>query len=287
MYNPDLSGKKKNEQNVAEGNATEDNKPFFVVEEADKFPKTRDIAYVSSSEILGEINDLVSAAYEDYHGSKMEVTPAGVIVKLYFTATKQFNEDSVRAFRTLSEIPAEKSTSTNRLIRDAGIIKERKLGNVYKITDEGKRGLKELLPNNLLNKKGEPNWDVVVTEETEPIPGNAFGMAQRYTTYAVVKFIDIYKILRLCYGAKTEEGAWAQYQFSPIRPLSQTQYQQPTFMYGPTGEVVMAQNTPYSAPANTEWLILLERLDMNALNELNRKCGNYITTGSLGIYTSR
>lgn len=284
MYNPDLSGKKKNEQKTAK-EAAENSKPFFVVEEVDTFPKTKDIAYVESSYILGEINDLVSAAYDDYHGSKMEITPAGTIIKLYFTATKQFNEDSIRAFRTLSEAPTE-TKSTNKFIQDSNAIRERTLGNVYKITDEGKRGLAELLPNNLLNKNGEPNWNVVVTEETEPIAGNAFGMAPRYTTYAVVKFIDIYKILRLCFGAKTEDGNWAQYMFTPVRPLSQSQQQLPMFTYTTDGNVVPIQNMPAAVPANTEWLILLEKLDMKALDSLNRKCGNYIATGSLGIYTS-
>lgn len=223
------------------------------VDEVEEFPAVTESSIMSLYKIMEKVSELFSAAYKDYAGCYITPIPNGVgfDVRLFFKhvdVPQGLSEEEKKKFVKAFQI--KNYDANNMGITQAyGIISSRNQQRVYEMTQQGMDGLEKFVHNSSKNKNGKVNWKDIVGEQTQ----NGINS----TTFAVVTGLDIYKILSEIYGHKTPSGAYYQYLLNVNRPIG--------------------QNVGYSGGVN--WLVTLQRMEMDKFNDLCKEVGIISTNG--------
>ena len=164
------------------------------------FPHMSETSLVRSSDLCKQANEIFREAYEDFEGSKFEITQFGeMYLKLYFH--HKIVDDTNR--RVAFSKNSDAINSSNELV---GKIKDRsrrsRSGNQYAITKWGKEGLEKFITSP--SAKGRDNkivWNRCYHDIAQPCHTAA---ATEICTE--VSYISIPEILYLIYGKRMKTG---------------------------------------------------------------------------------
>jgi hypothetical protein len=201
------------------------------------------------------VNPLFKAAYADYIGSIFTVDRQGVQqVVLYFdhkdhgdsitATTKQPTNDDGMVNETILNV----RRYTNRVIN----------GDRYYFTNEGKEGLDKFFMN-FARKRGRDGSfkiDYGRVKTTTSLGGGLINQPGQQVTQ--VSFIDPVKIVETVFGTKTAEGHQLEYDVRIINS-------------------VQSQYAMMNGSSNLNYLLTIQRLDDNELNEV---CGEIGIVGA-------
>lgn len=229
-------------------------KAVLNIKEYEKFPNLVDCAYVNLVDVMESVSKLFSGIFKDFSGCMIKPYPQGpgFNVELYFSMPVDaaiLNSGLPSAFEPITLNPQTKNNSPILTAYENMNIRANK--KIYNITDDGRDLLSEFFPNNLRKRQqdgfGEPDWN----KWTAEVPAdNSFNAS----IYAIVRGLDLHRILSKIYGEKDENGQYYQYQVLPIKPIASNP------MFAPT-------------QSNIDWLVSIQRLGMKELDKLARKAG--------------
>ena len=242
------------EQNVTTNAAANEEKVIerlkISMEAHTDFNAVADVAITNTDDLGKIINTIFGGVFKDYHGCKLEVIymPNNfsfmVVPRLYFQILdkSQYTNDAVTAFIPMSEI-----NSNNMITRVQRVAMTSAIAGVKAdITENGKSILEDFIIKNKINDQiikledGPEKWNQVY----RPVVG-------RTGTFMEVFKLDIFEILRMIYGAKSEDGSKYFYQITPNGSIGAVnQYQKPT-----------------------NWNLIIMRLNNNNLNHAAKQLG--------------
>jgi hypothetical protein len=195
-----MSKQSRNESVNADVKQTEKEEKFEILNnEPMYFPHMSEVSLVRSSDICKLANEIFKPAYDDYEGSKFEVSQYGeMYLKLYFHHRILDDTDRKVAFSKNSDI----INSSNELL---GRIKDRSRrsssGNQYCITKFGKDGLEKFITSpSVRTRDNKVIWNKCYHDIAQP---NNAAAAEICTE---VSYVSIQEILYLAYGRKMKTG---------------------------------------------------------------------------------
>lgn len=179
-------------------------------------------AYTSSIEFCNDfINPIFRSTFVDYYGSKIEVgINRMLIATLAFCEQNTAAEDGrVHAIeRTITKETMQDVDTRIQLVNKS--IGARQYQNQYKLTQDGKDILEDIIPYGAKKNDGSINWNAISGEGAIT---NTFNFVQQQQPIIQVQ-IDLNRLAKLIYGGTEEEtGGSFQYMVtlgSPINPVA-------------------------------------------------------------------
>lgn len=242
-------------ENNVTNNVTEENVVEVLKLDMDghvPFNPVADTAITTTDDLGKIINSIFGEVFEDYYGCTLSVTYMAnyysyvVVPMLYFKILdkSKYTADSRTAFVPMSEVAANSPIArVQRLSRIAATN-----GIKVEMTENGKSILEDfVIKNSKINEnvriKDEFDW----TQAYNVLP-------TENGTFVRVFKLDMFAILRLIFGDKTEDGVKQYYNITPN---------------GTIGAV-----NQYQKPSN--WNLIIMRLNSANLNYAAKQLGLYI-----------
>lgn len=183
-----------------------------------KFPDLIATAYSDTIKFPKEINAMFRTVFADWHGSRMEVVQnRQLFTTIHF---HEIPEGSVPKdqYRGIERI-IDKNSLRNSDSRIDALNHMASFGhrNLYRLTNEAKQMLKDVVPVQFINhKNGSVDWNKVVSEGSVQAENG-------YGTVAILQIVvDINRVLKLMYGDKSDDDGDFQYMVNvgnPINPV--------------------------------------------------------------------
>lgn len=241
-------------------NKKEDKKDKYSFDLAEplEFPSIADTAGMVTNYLGKQISGYLSGAYRDFEGCTVSVAPNGMYLEISFVFNKTTNNgnDLPCGFTDYNNVKSQGSTIIDQ-INNFGNTKKK----LYVPTQELKDGLERFLygygaPN------FKPDWNSLCYEVNESsYMGNV--------TKAVVKGIDIYKILPALYGYKDENNEMYTYNINICRPTA-----------------FINSNGTALTMSNINYLLTVTRWDSSEIKRLANQVGIYAPMGGMNIITA-
>lgn len=214
------------------------------------FNAVADVVITNTDDLGRIINTIFGGVFKDYYGCKLEVIYMQnnfsymVVPRLYFKILdkSQYSDNAITAFIPMSEISS--SSVLTRVQRVA--MTSATVGVKVDITDNGKSILEDFIIKNKIN-------DQIIKLEDGPEKWNQVyrSVVTNNGTFIEVFKLDIFELLRMIYGAKSEDGGKYFYQITPNGSIGAVnQYQKPT-----------------------NWNLIIMRLNNNNLNHAAKQLG--------------
>ena len=192
----------------------------FHVTQALPFENLIQTMYSDSSAFCNEaINPLMRMVFNDYYGSKIEVAQnKSIITSLYFAENNIKDEGKTNAIERVITSDSLRDID-NRIKMVNNTIGSKSYQNQFKLTQDGKDILEDIVPSGVRQSNGKINWGAITSEG---ILKNTFGMNNDVIYIQVV--VDINKIIPLIYGSKDGDDTY-QYMVTIGNPINpQTTY---------------------------------------------------------------
>lgn len=221
------------------------------------FDSTTDAKLMTTLDVGTLINALFRKVFKDYEGCQIVLDPAQNRWKANLFFRKNANASTENAVENIIPLSSKAEAangkpSIGRRIESISML----TSNIsYKLTDATTDVLSMYYMPWEKNKKGEPNWKVLATEQQEPI---AYGY-NGSNIYVRIANLDVILLLKSIYGEKNELDHWVDYSITPIRPVTQFQ-----------------SNTP-------NLLLSVQRVDCEVVKELYAKIAGAPVQGTLAI----
>lgn len=229
------------------------------VEDPMSFDGFIDTYYTDSISLSERIHEFMDSFFADYFGTKIQID-AQTRSPLCILAFKE-NQAESNLFRGI-ERAVSKAGDMNDRINMINSMQGNGFGNrrkMYRLTQDAKELLEDIVPNMAKDNKGNVNWDKITGEDTFGNNINNYG--QNYLFYRVN--VDLNRLVRAMFGAKNKEGENYQYMVNVGNPLVPT---------ADTKGRIIANN----------WQLFIMRLNSDAVNRIARNYG-YGTMNNQGF----
>ena len=258
LNNPNF-GRSYNDE--AKGNSKDverKDKYTFDLAEPEEFPAIADMAGMVTNYLGKKISKFLTGAYKDFEGCTVNVAPNGMYLEVSFVFNKSINNgnDLPCAFTDYNRTKSQGSAIIDQ-INNFGNTRKK----LYVPTQELKDGVGRFLygygaPN------FKPDWNSLYYEFNESsYMGNV--------TKAVVKGIDIYKLLPALYGYKDENNEMYSYNINICRPTA-----------------FINSNGTSLTMSNVDYLLTVTRLNSSQVKKLANQVGIYAPVGGMNIITA-
>jgi len=229
--------------------------------EPQEFPDLVRAMHTDTQQLSITINALMRAIFADYYGCKIEITNnRALLASIYFS--EEPSHKNTGKYNGIERI-VNKSTLNNAEGRIEALNQFSAFGrrNVYKITKEADQLLRDVIPNQFINKETlKVDWSKVTNEGS--VQSNGIYQCRIY----VQVMIDINKVLKILFGAGDEnyEAQYAVQVGAPINPSM----------------------TSMGEFRSDKWHLLLFRSNSSAVRQLASDLGyNFGSSADLGIVT--
>lgn len=233
----------------------------FEVESQD-FPELISAMYIDSKQLSTAINNLMRSIFNDFFGTRLEITANHQLMASIFFSEDNAKKDGDR-YNAIERIFTNK-TLNNAEGRIEALNQFSAFGrrNLYRISKNGDELLRDVIPNQFINRETlKVDWSKVTNEGS--MQTNGIYQNQIY----VQVMIDITKVLKIMFGSKNKAGEEVQYAIQIGQPLNPTM-------------------TPLGEMKANEWQLLILRSNSDAVRNLASKLGYNFGNGSdLGIVT--
>ena len=230
---------------------------------------TGKVKFISSNSLNKMVSKIFRPATPDFEGPRVHVNNNNeVCCRLYFSdnPTERVQSNQFKAIEPA--IGRRNGEGNGSLALMKGYNRRNTTYRRYELTDKAKEALMPFIKNE--NKSGrqtvryidngryEVDWNRVVREEQDTA---MYGVATK--VYVSVP-IDLTKLLKAVYGAKSEAGRY-QYDIS-------------------IKSVLNAIKEPNGNQVPTSWMLLITQINETTLNEVLSEMGVGTMQNSLGIY---
>ena len=261
-----FDGREKTIYDKAEENQKEDKLLRVVNDNPLQFQTTVEKCLTTTTEMAMQINEIFKPIFSDWYGC--EVVPnvnGGIEVKFIFKAINNGDKET-RAFLPINQ--SQEKTDNQVLDRIYAINAANMSKNhTLEITSYGAEVIYDVMINEF-KKKINPHKKETMrkyyseTSETVGYAGNVQNI------YCTVIGIDIYKVLGVVFGNKSENGDQIVYKATPIRPV--------TPGLNPMGLAI----------ANQNYVVDIEKMEMKKFNSAMLKIGMMPMSGAIAAVTS-
>lgn len=199
-----------------------------------QFPGLYYTCVTDTTELSCLINNLIRPIMPDLKGSKIDFTSNYPTCELYFVDNQstRLSEGQCKAITSIFNKDGDEQSFSSTAI--ANIIQftqnaknqAKAFKKYYKLTEEAKGCLKDIIPSWAFDRynKNKIKWDLVVSEGScqdrspvlSPIQSN------NNLIYVAVK-VDLYKLLKMIYGDKADDGGEVGYYVNPTYPIDPIQ----------------------------------------------------------------
>lgn len=250
--------------------ATEENKGKFWINVTEKcaFEGTYANKLLTTEQLSSIINSLFRGAYLDYEGCSIAIDPNNnnaIAIELAFRPGVQFelNSSLGATVMAIDELNVEAKDKRN-VVERAQIMSNRlRSKNMFTLSKEAKDGLIDYMYIMNRNEKVD-NFFAARYYERQ--------MQQMYNrpqiVYAMVRGIDINKIISMVYGNADDNGEPVIYSIVPLRPIMTPNSM--NYMYN--NNAMGMNNMP-----KMNWLFNILRVPVEEVKELGRRTGEFVT----------
>ena len=222
----------------------------------------------SASFCTDVINPVFHAICHDFYGSKITIGQNRMIMTSVYFSEPIGKEDNGKAHvieRVLSPEALKDIDTRIKMVNGTlgvGGVGQDRYKNQYKLTQDGKDLLSNIIPSAVKSNNGKINWKQIVTEGSLT---NTFSYSGNNQVYIEV-MIDINKLVKQIYGSKDQNtGETYQYMVTLGNPIN------PIAAYG--GNMIVKQ-----------WQLFIVKLSGSVIDRVAKSYG-MSGQNSLGIIT--
>lgn len=252
-------------RNAQEMTKEEESKLLHIVNDTPlEFKEIISKSTCTSTKLSMMINEVLCDLFSDYYGCELVVNEQGCLdVTLLFKAIPVVKGDDKRAFLPIA---SQQDQSNNQTLNRVMAINKMNAARhrTMEITPYGMEMLYDIMTSQ--NKK---SVNIKNPETFKRFTGEIAEQAGMYSTvnniYCSMIGIDIYRIINIIFGQKDEKGRRYVYKVTAIRPVN-------PYPYANVG-------------GRNNWIIEIERMTIDAFNELSRELGVMPIPGSITAVT--
>ena len=252
-------------RNAQEMTKEEESKLLHIVNDTPlEFKEIISKSTCTSTKLSMMINEILHDLFSDYYGCELVVNEQGCLdVTLLFKAIPVVKGDDKRAFLPIA---SQQDQSNNQTLNRVMAINKMNAARhrTMEITPYGMEMLYDIMTSQ--NKK---SVNIKNPETFKRFTGEIAEQAGMYSTvnnvYCSMIGIDIYRIMNIVFGQKDKQGRRYVYKVTAIRPVN-------PYPYANVG-------------GRNNWVIEIERMTIDAFNELSRELGVMPIPGSITAVT--
>lgn len=240
-----------------------DRKRLHIGVEPKEFPDLISTMYADTQMLAMAINGVLNAVFSDYYGSKIEIVQnRQLLTTIFFSedANKTAAPGQYKAIEPV--ISKDKLNSADHRIAAINHMASFGHRNVYKMTDQADQLLRDIIPDNVINRNtGKIDWAKIVVEGT--LNQNGIWASRNYVQVS----IDLNKMLKIMYGGATDDGGYWEYMVnvgSPINPVM----------------------TPLGETRANKWQLFIMRANRRDVEDMANLMGYQFGMNSMNIVTN-
>lgn len=229
-----------------------------------EFPDLISTMYSDTQLLSMGINGVMNKIFSDYYGAKIEIVQnRQLMTSVFFSedSSKQSEPGQYKAIEPI--ISKDKMNTADSRIAAINHVANFGSRHLYKITDQGDQLLRDIIPDNVINRdSGKIDWAKIMIE-------GSFNQQGIWSARSYVQVsIDIKKILKVMYGGKTSDGGEWDYMVNvgnPINPVT----------------------TPLGETRANKWQLFVMRANRKDVEDMARALGLTWGTNDLNIVTAQ
>ncbi len=229
-----------------------------------EFPDLISTMYSDTQLLSMGINGVMNKIFSDYYGAKIEIVQNRQLMTSVFFSEDNSKQPEPGQYKAIEPIISKDKMNTADS-RIAAINHVANFGSrhLYKITDQGDQLLRDIIPDNVINRdSGKIDWAKIMIE-------GSFNQQGIWSARSYVQVsIDIKKILKVMYGGKTSDGGEWDYMVNvgnPINPVT----------------------TPLGETRANKWQLFVMRANRKDVEDMARALGLTWGTNDLNIVTAQ
>lgn len=229
-----------------------------------EFPDLISTMYSDTQLLSMGINGIMNKIFSDYYGAKIEIVQNRQLMTSVFFSEDSSKQPEPGQYKAIEPIISKDKMNTADS-RIAAINHVANFGSrhLYKITDQGDQLLRDIIPDNVINRdSGKIDWAKIMIE-------GSFNQQGIWSARSYVQVsIDIKKILKVMYGGKTSDGGEWDYMVNignPINPVT----------------------TPLGETRANKWQLFVMRANRKDVEDMARALGLTWGTNDLNIVTAQ
>ena len=254
------SAKKKTEEELAKW----DHDRLHLGVNFKEFPDLISTMYSDTQLLSMVINGVMNKVFVDYYGAKIEIVQnRQLMTSIFFSedSSKQAAPGQYKAIEPI--ISKDKMNSADSRIAAINHVASFGSRHLYKMTDEADQLLRDVIPNNVINRNtGKIDWSKIMIE-------GSFNQQGIWSARSYVQIsIDLKKMLKVVYGGKTSDGGQWDYMVNvgnPINPVT----------------------TPLGETRANKWQLFVMRANRKDVEDMARALGLTWGTNDLNIVTAQ